>query len=309
MPLGQRFSHKKLYNMPKIVQFLHTGVEAKPSQINNRVIPWNNHKDHRRKFILSKGKYVNEGNAEDADLTFWGEWEAQSNIERLNNTGKYLPTFLNRPFLDPRVPNRTHNTDPYVFGERFKYIICKQRFFHNLLTSLEPKSIILFGSCINKNFCLDTVFVVSNIQNNYNLNSIESLFPRNKRGQYYYASVNPIYDDTNYNQNIVEEDSCRISDQNDYTYYEAVNYSDKDNYDGIFSFVPCKLYHRQNPKDYTFKQPVLNLDFIKNKQTQGVNSKDCTDSEIEGYWKDIVSQVEKKGLEKGVCFKHPELKR
>ena len=41
--------------MPKIIQFLHTSVEATPENSNESVIEWNNNKDHRRKFILSKG--------------------------------------------------------------------------------------------------------------------------------------------------------------------------------------------------------------------------------------------------------------
>ena len=81
--------------MPRIIQFLHTAVEATPNEINDRIIPWNNHKDHRRKFILSQGRYVKDDNAENDDLTFWGEWEAQSNIEKLRNTKKTF-TDLNK---------------------------------------------------------------------------------------------------------------------------------------------------------------------------------------------------------------------
>lgn len=293
--------------MPKIIQFLHTAVEAEPVSVNDSIIPWNNHDSHRRKFLLSQGKYVANNEIEsESKLVFWGEWEAQSDVVRISKSNNIPPRYLNTPFINPSVSNRTHNTDPNVFGTRFKYIICKQTFFHNLLTNLESKSIILFGSCINGNFCLDTVFVVSEIQNNYNLKTIERLFPREKRGQYYHASVNPIYDDTNYNQDINEEDSCRISDQNDYTYYESVDFTDKEKYNGIFSFVPCKQFDSEKQSNYIFRQPILNLDFIKGKQTQGINSKDCTESEIEDYWKEIARQVEECGLEKGTFFKTPE---
>jgi hypothetical protein len=80
--------------MPRIVQFLHTAVEATPEEEHDIIIPWNNHKDHRRKFILSEGKYVNEGKEENGDLTFWGEWEAQSNIEELKTQRGIFQNFL-----------------------------------------------------------------------------------------------------------------------------------------------------------------------------------------------------------------------
>lgn len=138
--------------MPKIIQFLHTAQEATPINESDNIIPWNNNDTHRRKFILSEGKYVvsNDEQVERA-LVFWGEWEAQSEIERINIGNLNPPNYLNRPFINPTFPNRTHNTDPYVFGENFRYIICKQGYFHNVLTNLEPSSIILFGSSINKN--------------------------------------------------------------------------------------------------------------------------------------------------------------
>ena len=295
--------------MPKIIQFLHTALEATPQSENDSFIPWNNHETHRRKFIKSPGKYVNvEGNETDGELAFWGEWEPQSQIVKLKNSKKYLPKYLNFPFINPSVPNRTHNTDPNVFGKHFKYIICKQGFFHKVLTNLEENSIILFGSSINKEFCLDTVFVVSRNQMNYNISTIEDLFQEDRRGKYYHASVNPIYDDTNYNVKINEEDSCRISEKSTYTFYESVDFSERDSYNGLYSFVPVKIFNQDKESSYVFKQPIIQLDFLEHMQTQGVNSNDCHLEEIIDYWKEIVNQIDANGLKKGTWFKSPELK-
>lgn len=294
--------------MPKIIQFLHTAFEAIPKNENDVSIPWNNFETHRRKFIKSPGKYVNEQELEiDEELSFWGEWEPQSQIIKMKNDKKYLPKYLNIPFINPSVPNRTHNTDPYVFGKHFKYIICKQRAFHKVLTNLEENSLILFGSCIDKKFCLDTLFVVSRTQINYNISTIENLFPINRRGSYYHASVNPIYDDTNYNMNINEEDSCRIDEKFTYRFYESVDYIERDKYNGLYSFVPVKIYNQERESSYVFKQPAIHLDFIENMQTQGINSKTCYLNEITGYWEKIAEQIEEFGLKKGTWFKTPEL--
>lgn len=70
--------------MPTIVQFLHTAQEATPNNESDNIIPWNNNDSHRRKFILSSGKYAGINNEQvESELVFWGEWEAQSEIVRV----------------------------------------------------------------------------------------------------------------------------------------------------------------------------------------------------------------------------------
>lgn len=294
--------------MPKIVQFLHTAVEATPNNINDTIIPWNNHKDHRRKFIFSNGKYVTENEELSSNLTFWGEWEAQSKIDRLKNSKPHFPKFLNCPYLDPRVPNRTHNTDPYVFGQNFRYIVCKQG-YSEILRKLDPFSLILFGSCIDKKFCLDTVFVVSVKIQKYSNNNIEEIF--NQKNQYYHASVNPLYDDTKYNEDIDKEDTCRIESNKEYSFYKGVNFQEKDKYKGIYSFVPCKIYNSDKESNFIFKQPIIDLDIISDNQTQGINAcngRDFTQDEIIDYWHKIESQIKNANLLKGTFFETPKLK-
>jgi hypothetical protein len=295
--------------MPKIIQFLHTALEAAPNNPDDNFIPWNNHDRHRRKFLNSVGRFVDSERGEvDDELTFWGEWEAQSDIIKLKNIKPHLPHYLNLPFINPSVPKRTHNTDPYVFGENFRYIICKQGFSEQL-RDLEPNSLILFGSSINKEFCIDTLFVVSDKIIKYSKSNIEKVF--SQRNQYYHASVNPIYDDTNYNENVKEEDSCRLDKNMTYSFYKGVNFKEKDDYNGIYSFVPCKIYKPNHENEYIFKQPKLILDFISHDQTHGLNSnpgRDCTKKEIVEYWNIIWQQLEESKFLRGTWFKTPELR-
>ncbi|MBK8611869.1 MAG: hypothetical protein IPL84_18545 [Chitinophagaceae bacterium] len=295
--------------MPKIVQFLHPAEEATPLNKGDRFIPWNNHPTHRRKFLISDGNYVNrQGDLEKKQLAFWGEWEAQSEIIPINKANNNPPNYINIPYVNPSVPNRTHTTDPFVFGHSFRYIICMQRAFHNILTELESNSIILFGSSINQTFCLDTVFVVSDNQTNYNLNTISNLVPSEKRGQYYYATIYPIYGDTNCNPLVDDLESCRITIENKCTFYEGVTYHEKDTYNQMYSFAPCKIYNEDSPLGSLFSQPKIYLDFISGSQTRGIHSKDCSIKDIQMYWNSVSEQIEKQSLLKGVYFKNPELK-
>lgn len=294
--------------MPKIIQFLHTGLEATPINSDDSEIPWNNHDKHRRKFILSEGQFVTDGKLIDSDLTFWGEWEAQSKIDYLNNTKPKYPKYLNKPFLDPSVPERTHNTDPYVFGSHFRFVICMQRHF-KMLKDLSPNSLILFGSSIDKKFCIDTVFVVSEFIQKYSYQNIEKIF--NEKNKYYYASVNPMYDDTKFNKDVIEEESCRIKDNESYTFYKGVNYEEKGKYNDIYSFVPSKLYDSGNESKFVFKQPEIDLDIISTEKNQGVNynrRREFSTKEIVHYWNKIKESVESKGLVLGVKFNNPPIK-
>lgn len=65
-----------------------------------------------------------------------------------------------------RPPSRTprQNTDPWVFGDAFRFSNCRQLTpagNPSALQRLTPGSIILFGSTLDGQFVLDTVFVVA----------------------------------------------------------------------------------------------------------------------------------------------------
>ena len=290
--------------MPNIVQFLHPSVEATPLSQFDNFINWNNTDNHRRKFIKSEGKFVNEFDQEvKADLTFWGEWEPQSSIERLNNSAS-RPKFSNTPYVDPTDGSMNQNTDPYVFGEKFRYMICQQKNYNNILKNLQPLSIILFGSCIDNAFRLDTLFVISEAKRKYSILNINELTDKNN--QFFYASINPMCGNAKYNKSVAEEDSCRIGSGEEFTYYEGVAFSEKSNYNDIYSFSPCKNYSAGG--SFIFQQPKICLDFINPTQTQGINPQECSRDEIISYWKLIERQIREQELLKGTFFKTPPLK-
>ena len=290
--------------MPHIIQFLHPSVEATPVRQSDSYIDWNNTENHRRKFIKSEGRFVNKfEQEEETTLTFWGEWEPQSTIERLS-TSANRPKFLNTPYIDPTGDTMTHNTDPYVFGEKFRYMICQQKNYNNILKNLSPLSIILFGSCLDGAFILDTLFVISKISNKYSILNIKNLTENNN--QFFYASVNPICGSAKYNRSVPDDVSCRISTDENFTYYEGAMFSEKLNYLNIYSFSPCKIYS-SNGK-YIFQQPKIELDFINSNQTQGINPHECKVGDIVSYWKQIEKQLLEQDLLKGTYFKTPPLK-
>ena len=163
--------------MLTIVQFTHPGGEHKPDKKNGNHKSWNTG-THKRKFMICQGNYVDNNKLLNGKLMFWGEWEPPSRVERIDNQPNSLfPEWLHTPYLPQSLPNSDgyqksfQNTDPFVFGDCFKYFVCKQFKPKNRkptkLAKLEKGSIILFGSTHGKTkenafFQLDTVFVVSN---------------------------------------------------------------------------------------------------------------------------------------------------
>lgn len=153
--------------MPKlIVQLNHPGnqkafVLGKGYQkVNDLIIrEWNYDAQQYRKFIRNDGQYLTSlaSHPENGKLLFWGEWEGNSVFEPIKKeNGK--PNGIHEPFHSTLIEGNK-NTDPYVYGEYFKFATCKQS---GQLCSLDSFSLILFGSTYSSlnAFYLDTVFVV-----------------------------------------------------------------------------------------------------------------------------------------------------
>lgn len=148
------------------VQLNHPGSE-KPfklskgyQKISGSIIrEWNNDPRHYRKFIRIKGEHLPSIGAKliESNLLLWGEWEGNSVFHPINN-GKGRPTGIHEPFHSTQIRG-FENTDPYIYGDCFKYATCKQS---GQVANLDSQSLILFGSTFpSKNaFFLDTVFVV-----------------------------------------------------------------------------------------------------------------------------------------------------
>jgi hypothetical protein len=125
--------------------------------------PWNTNKEHGRKFLCSAGGYVDaNGSLAEAPLAFWAEWEAPSYVRKCWAKDGELPQFLQEPVWErPTIRGVRQNTDPWVFGDCFRYSNCHQ-LNQKGLRNLAAGSVILFGSKRpgKFEFVVDTVFVV-----------------------------------------------------------------------------------------------------------------------------------------------------
>ncbi len=150
----------------RIVQFPHPGPEHVPPPDGRR--PWQRGiAPHRRTFLSSWGTYRwrAEGPDERGEIEFWGEWEGEATVERPLPGESPYPRWLCRPNPNGAPPESEdgsppQNTDPFVWGDGFRYSVCRQP-TNRKLRSLAPGSLILFGSSLGGEFVLDTVFVVA----------------------------------------------------------------------------------------------------------------------------------------------------
>ena len=152
----------------RFVQFSHPGGEHKPDRPGGK--GWNTLRHpHARKFMEFSVRWIGEdGESRSGSLRAWGEWEAESELirELIQPDQDYqYPRYLWRTFYIPKDNYRLlHNTDPFIFGERFLYSNCGQRKMPGL-AHLERGSVIAFGSgkkvAGEWKWALDTVFVVA----------------------------------------------------------------------------------------------------------------------------------------------------
>lgn len=257
--------------------------------VNNIIREWNNDKDHYRKFIQNNGHYINDLkdlNPKQAELYFWGEWEGNSFFNQFpKNDIRILPNGLHKLFHSTVIRGE-QNTDPYIYGEDFKYCICKQK---GRLTSLVLNDLILFGTVfpsLNK-FYIDTVFVI----------------------KYHNLSSNvQMTDGSSYSQIYKEETLKRLNEylktpiiSNKNKIYHSKTWWDDNEY---FSFVPCKLSYDKigferlfielNNKVFQFSKFPTGKSFLKK----------CTLSSQE-LWKEIVKICIEQGFKLGVRFDEP----
>lgn len=151
---------KNSVNAPMIIQFMHPGNEH--SYKKGETFKPQNNKKHERNFICTDGSYIDKSdNKKNDTLCFWGEWENKATAVAIGAKDKsgIMPHHLITP--TPVVPpERAANTDPFVFGDGFKYFCCQQH-DNGALTKLNKGDIILFGSCKQDRFLIDTLFVVA----------------------------------------------------------------------------------------------------------------------------------------------------
>ncbi len=285
------------------VQFIHPGGEHRPE--NGR--KWNK-RDHKRKFLVSPGRCVRNNEVVDTDLVFWCEWEPESEVvAHIERPVAQDPQYLYRPFyVIPPSYEKAQNTDPFVFGT-FLYGNCQQYTSRGptQLRKLERGSVILFGSRVDDNFVLDTVFVVRDWIE-YDWYSYVS--PLNGRVPHGYMEVTlkPLFlsgRDKN------SKKGCSSDKNKSYRLYIGATYDEPIN--GMFSFFPCLPLESGNKG---FARPIINdLRFIRPrlKQKFFADHPHLNQNQVRDFWQSVKEQVLnlKKGLWLGIQAQMPECRR
>ncbi len=304
-------------DMIAFVQFIHPGKENCPStRSESNILPWNRG-IHRRKFLCQSGWYMNNGQPVHAELTFWGEWEPQSRITRIDSPIEDGgPHVIHHPLLDLDEPKRDalkrcrQNTDPFVFHEQFLYRCCQQTHAsgQTQLAHLLPGSIVLFGSRVNNLFAVDTVFVVGKYRDYYDRKGGIKFDPNLKA----YAEIVGVGLKGSRAGNC---SGCGSNPKNRHNpsqmrlYYGA---SPEAPYEGMYSFVPCK---RHSDNELGWARPTLTRDDMRgiyddcitdNLQQGRKYYKDATLDGNVAAWKRIRELFAQKGYLEGVRFECPQ---
>ena len=128
-----------------VVQFMHSGNEFLMSKCKNTPpakvcangslqVPWSMEKDHFRRLVQHDGWYVDKsGDYKKGHLVFWTEWEAMTIAWPLGTDKDFFKAhFVHEILCPPTVSGTAHcgknpngsygyqNTDPCVFGDKFK---------------------------------------------------------------------------------------------------------------------------------------------------------------------------------------------
>ena len=306
-----------------VVQFPHSGkvhltgnnnssfgkVKIRKATISSGYIPWNDG-DHWRKFFFIKGNYIDSVDLliQGKNIYFWGEWEAPSKFNPIacsnfnyqshyahnelfaHDPASYISKFK---VIVPNLPNgfayplspRLQNTDPYVFGKHFIYSICKQT---GKLKKLSPGSVILFGSCINQCFVLDTVFVVADTKQ-YSLEEDEDFFNNLIKDGW--------ISETFYNVTIraLQLDPFIKNRRKKLMLYKGATYSNPVH--GMYSFFPCSV-------DGCFSRPEINNIDISPRLNTGKKFLNLTPKDV---WSEAIYQVRNRKLLLGVYAQEPLL--
>ncbi|MEI6312806.1 MAG: hypothetical protein WCP57_11150 [Bacteroidota bacterium] len=279
------------------VQLNHPGNQ-KPFKLGEGYSLWNekiyrewNCGNHFRKFIYNDGLYISKiGDTEPkkSDLYFWGEWEGNSFYEPLkNNDYRRFPNGIHKPFHS-KPKNGTQNTDPYIYGEYFKYATCKQT---GALYNLSEDSLILFGSTYPSlgKFYIDTIFVVKSFETAVDICSNSAQNYTNTYKEQTLEQLNSEY--------LGPKPSTKKRLYHGKTWYENLNY---------FSYVPSKLTSNKSGFERFYidlNNPILKL----SKNATGKSFLPNCHLSPEEVWNLITIEVLTQGFVLGIKFYEPDL--
>jgi hypothetical protein len=277
------------------VQFIHPGGEHEPDFGAHR--SWNRGA-HKRKFLKQDGKYIADGKIQKGEMLFWGEWEPESILERrIQDPLPRGPHFIYKPYyVVPKTYDDLQNTDPFVFGEQFRYTWCQQR--RTQLRHLLKGAVILFGSCEGKTtFVVVTVFVVEHW-----IEHTRTDYRRVLAGtpqEYREVTIFPVYQASS-----GERRTCMVAGSHDtWRLYFGANYENPVH--GMYSYFPC-LPSEANSKG--FARPKIS---VPGKITESLPrgkkiSEPPTLDAMKLLWDKVAGQVKAQGLALGVYAEMPE---
>lgn len=283
------------------VQFIHPGSEHEPDSAAGR--SWNT-AAHRRKFLLQPGRSLAalDGKPAAGKLVFWGEYEPPTRlVKAFTNPVPDGPRFLFAPApvkFHPHDPPLM-NTDPFVFGDRFFYSICKQnsKTGPTAMQRLARGSVILFGSGKGRaRFVADTVFVVADYVD-WNLSNYRETLQDVVPPEYFHSTLDPIA----YEMKVRD-----LSPSQTFRLY--IGATAEKPYDGMFSFFPC--LPATDGAAHGFARPVLRrAGIITDNLTQGQRLNPQPDAAaVQALWTEVARQVLDQGLLLGVHADLPRLK-
>ena len=282
------------------VQFIHPGGEHEPDSPAGR--SWNTGA-HRRKFLRHPGRCLSAIDAPSASapLVFWAEYEPPSAlVKSFPSPLPDGPRFLFSPAPTPFHPHDPPlmNTDPFVFGDRFFYSICKQnnRRGPTPMQRLARGSVILFGSGQHRSqFVVDTVFVVAD-HVDWNLSNYRERLKDVVPPEYFHATLEPI----------AHEMKVRdLSPSQTFRLY--IGASPEHPVDGMFSFFPCLPAAKGAARG--FARPIVRRPgIITDNLTQGQRMNPTPDpATVRALWTDVARQILDQHLLLGTHADLPEL--
>ena len=298
--------------MPKIVMFPHSMKEYSPKpgfKGTRGLCNWNATTDHFRRFLLSKGEYVDASNVlQSGDLLFWTEWEACTCARKLLPKSQHCASWLHEPIYPTACPPTAgggclhrQNTDPCVFGKSFKYALCRQ--YRNgiptELQDLETGSLIVFCGRKDGTFYLDTVFVVGE-QTSY-------VGPDRKRPQAVHCS-------NAYRILTLDQTQGKLS------FYRGVTWTQRMQHNDIYSFapgkvlrgcanlntVPVSLRNRCDLNRNSINRIINNpANFFNVNNWRAAKCMDASPNLVQRVWNELLRQVRANGFVPCVHFPWP----
>ena len=266
----------------RVVQLPHPGGEHDMSRRTTR--PWQSGEAlHRRTFLQAPGSYrtTPTGNDVQGDIAVWTEWEAEARVLTDLDPVPGGPRWLcqaNPEAEPPELPDGVppQNTDPFVFGDRFRYSGCKQP--DNIkLRTLGRGALILFGSNTGGQFALDTVFVVAGWVD-HTRDTYKNLPDGITSDAHRLFMLDPWY---GWNTGK--------------TFRLYLGATTDMNIDGMFSYVPCRP---ANGRQSGFARPTIDIQpYINpNLRMAARSSAPLQPSEVASVWNAVTRRVTTDGL-------------